>query len=190
MSGEKIGRKRLNWWMIAFFVSLLALEIAREMLVVGGQMPAKPNASAIVSSIRGYTTAQGSWARADGGSRLVPSTTSIRCFEQEGTCTEATVQMFDGLVQAPDISVLPAVFSPSAITYENDSAGCATYTVKIDLDLDKAFAVRRLKDKPDGLNCDKFEKRIEMQLSNGYDTYKDDRDKLFLPVFTALDWIF
>lgn len=184
----KAGR---NWWKIAFFVLLVAFEITREIAVVSGKPQARPNSNAMVSAYSdlGYVGAEGTWKRIDGGGKLVPGTTKIECWRERGQCIEAHTMIYENSVFAPDLSYFPAKFSSDAVSYENDAPACARYSVRIDLNLKKAFAIRDRKENPANENCAKLERRIEMQLADGYE-YDDKMGDSFLPIFSLFKLAF
>jgi hypothetical protein len=51
-------------------------------------------------------------------------------------------------VYAPQLDWFDATFAADAVTYENNVPECARYSVRIDLKLSKAFAVRERKTAP------------------------------------------
>jgi len=186
------GKRRRNWWKVAFFVVLLAFEVTREMLVLNEAEGAVPNASAHVFSYDGYVRVQGSWKRIDGGGKLVPGTVTIECRQETGRCIEASTSLNDKYVHAPDLSWFDATFTPQAVTYVNDMPDCARYSVRIDLDMKKAFAVRQKKQNPSNPNCAALEERIEMQIADGYEVHTEgDRFRgRFVPVVRMIAAVF
>ena len=177
---------RSNGWKIAFFVTLVLFEIAREWAVIASSQAAQPNASAHVFSYEGYTVAQGRWKRIDGGSPIVPSTVTIDCRRELGKCVEATTTMSELYVYAPQLDWFDATFAADAVTYENNVPECARYSVRIDLKLSKAFAVRERKTAPSNPECAKLEPRVEMQMADGYDSGKNPADGHFALIFAAI----
>ena len=181
--GEKSKRHR-NWWKIGFFVVLLAFEVTRELLVITLDPSAVPNANALVFSGDGYVKAEGSWKRIDGGGSLVPGTVAIECQRETGQCLEASTTIHDEYVYAPDLSYFNATFTPESVSYVNDVPDCARYSVRIDLEMNKVFAVRQKKQETTNPACAALENRIEMQIADGYETYSS-RDPLkghFVPL--------
>jgi hypothetical protein len=90
--------------------------------------------------------------------------------------------MINGLyVSAPDITNYDATFTPDGITYENDFPICVHYSTRIDLKLNKVFAVRERKQGVKGPGtdaCSKLEDRLEMQLGDGFDPARDKIDHI------------
>lgn len=188
--GADPPRKRSrNWWKYAFFLTLVAFELTREVAVLATTGGAVPNTRASVFSMDGYVSAQGTWVRTDGGERLVPVTTTIQCTRESGQCLEANTRIMDDDVFAPELDTFAATFTPEAVTYENSRPDCARYTVRIDLRLEQAFAVRERQDNPTNPDCRMLERRITMQLGNGYETYRPTIDGHFVPIIWLLQKI-
>lgn len=156
-----------NWWKIGFFIAVFAFELMRELFVIQAAEGARPNAMAIVHGDDDYAEAQGSWMRLDGGSALVPGVVRISCRAATAECVEVSVTVNERYVHAPDISRFAATFGPGTVSYTNDVPDCATYTVRIDLKMEKAFAVRQKRPDASG-PCALLERRIEMQLVDGH----------------------
>jgi hypothetical protein len=180
---------RWNWWKIGFCVALLAFEVTREVAVIGANEPQRVGVTSRVWGYDGYAHATGRWRRTDEGSDLMPGATVIECWQDRGECTEVTAQSFDGLLMEPDVSRFDATFSDNSVSYVNDIPNCAKYSVRIDLNMKEAFAVRDRKADPSMPNCDLLEPRIEMRLGDGYETGDSDRAELrhehFLPLLSA-----
>lgn len=174
--------KRLNWWKIGFFVALVAFEAAREAAVISIANDATPNGSASVFRHDGYVAASGTWKRIDGGSKLSPVVVALDCREETGNCIEATTGMSERYVYPPDITVHGATFTADAVTFVNEVPDCARYTVRIDTEMKKAFAVRQRKENPTNLRCKDIEDRIEMQLADGFEFDPAKYDDHFLPL--------
>jgi hypothetical protein len=181
---EAPAKRKRNWWKVAFFVLLFVFECTREWAVIASTEPAEPNSSGMVMASTQWAQATGQWKRIDGGSKLMPAAVSIQCSpEPMPRCIEASAMIMDKSVMPPDIDVFDATFTPDAITYENDAPMCARYTVRIDLKLQKVFAVRQNKAGAKdlmGKPCD-IEDRIEMQLGTKYE-FVDHLQGHFLPV--------
>ena len=186
-SANGIGPKpRRNWWKAAFFVVLIAFELTREFAVLAGAEGARPNTPAHLFSYDGYVNAQGSWKRIDGGGALVPGTVTIECQRETGRCLEASVMVSEQYVYAPEIDWFDARFSPDAVSYENDRPDCARYSVRLDLKMQKVFAVRDRKENPSNSNCANLERRIEMQLGDGFEFSRTGLDGHFVPIIGAI----
>lgn len=183
---DLVPTSRRNWWKIAFFVMLLLFEGAREAAVLAEAQGAVPNGIAIVSSYGGFTTAKGRWTRIDRGDRLVPAVVTIDCRQDMGQCIEASSMVHDEYVYSPEINWFDARFADDAVTYESDAPDCARYSVRIDLKLKKAFAVRERKDNPKNANCATLESRIEMQLGDPYESGTDLGKGHFVPIFSMI----
>jgi hypothetical protein len=186
-SDNGIGpRPRRNWWIAAFLVALLAFEVAREIAVLESVDTAKPGTSFILYRNNYGVRAQGSWKRIDGGGSLVPGATTIDCDRQSGRCLEANVSMNEKYVYAPNLEWFTARFASDAVSYENDSPICARYSVRLDLKLQKVFAVRERKENPSNPDCAGLERRIEMQLADGYEVNTNTFEGHFVPIFSVL----
>lgn len=183
------GIKR-NWWKAAFLVSLVLLEFTREWAVLADEKAPSPVATPFVIHAGDFTSVSGRWIRIDGGGDLVPSLVTIECDRDEDRCLEASTMILDDSVFAPELSWYPAQFGSDAITYENADPRCATYSVRIDLELEKVFAVRTRKEDPELENCGRLERRIEMQLSDGYQPSNDPLEGHFVPIFSVLFALF
>ncbi len=179
-------KPRRNWWKAAFFVALVAFELTREIAVLAGSEGARPNTSVQLFSYGDHISAQGSWKRIDGGGALVPGVVAIECQRETGRCLEASVTMSGQYVYAPEIDWFDAQFSPDAVSYENDFPDCARYSVRLDLKMKKVFAVRDRKENPSNPNCANLERRIEMQLGDGYESSRDSLDGHFVPIIRAI----
>lgn len=191
--GDQPSRPRRNWWKAGFFIALGCFELTRELLILNEAQGATPNTTAHVFSYDGYVNVEGSWKRIDGGGSLVPSTVTIECRRETGQCLEASVMIHDEYVYAPDLSYFKATFTPGTVSYINDLPGCAKYSVRIDLEMRKAFAVRQRKPNSTNKNCKLLENRIEMQIADGYDTHMDQHDPLkghFVPIIKLLKLFF
>jgi hypothetical protein len=187
------SKHRRNWWKVGFFVALLAFEFTRELLVVTEAQGAIPNASAQVFSYDGFVKVEGSWKRIDGGGSLVPGTVVIECRRESGQCLEASTMIHDEYVYAPDLSYFNATFTPDSVSYVNDVPDCAKYSVRIDLEMKKAFAVRQKKAQATNPACAALENRIEMQIADGYETHTAEHDPFkghFVPILSLLKAIF
>lgn len=182
---RKVG---VNWWKLAFFVTLILFEIAREWAVAASSATPIPNSMLMVNGSDSYASAQGSWKRADGGSKMVPGTVAIECRRNPDICIEASTMIYGDSVFAPEVDFFPATFAPGIVTYENDIPSCAKYSVTIDLKQEAVNALRVRKPNPDNANCVKLEPRVSMRLDNGYEGYDRDRfDDHFLPIFKFID---
>lgn len=98
--------------------------------------------------------------------------------------------MHDGYVYAPDITYSQATFERGSVSYKNDFPSCATYSVRIDLNMSKVFAVRQKKSDAKNPDCAHLENRIEMQLADGYDVVANPLEGHFVPIFQLLAAIF
>jgi hypothetical protein len=179
-----------NWWKLGFFIVLLAFEMAREVAVISASTPAKPISSSLVFGFDGYIKAEGSWKRIDGGEELVPGTLAIECERETGRCIEAVTMIHDNYVYAPDISFFNATFTRDTVSFENTTAACVNYSVRIDLKMSKAFAVRTRKANPDNINCSKLENRIEMQLADGFEVNDNPAKGHFVPILSIIRALF
>jgi hypothetical protein len=131
-------------------------------------------------STNGFVQATGSWKRIDKDEALTPTTVTIQCSAERKQCIEAYVHLNDLLVSAPDVSTFDATFTPQAVSYENNNAVCAGYSVRIDLKMEKVFALRARKMPGDkrlnGFDCERLEPRVEMQLADGWRAYQPKSD--------------
>lgn len=186
---ESPVKQRRNWWKVGFFVLLVLFEFAREWAVLASGESAQPNSMARVYSYAGDAVAQGRWKRMDGGSPMTPGTVTIDCRRELGRCVEASTNINQKYVSAPQLDWFEAKFTPEAITYQNDVPDCARYSVRIDLDLKKTFAVRERKENPSNSSCAMLEPRIEMQLADGYESGHNPNEGHLVPLFSALRMI-
>lgn len=180
-------RQRRNWWKVAFFVALIAFEFAREWAITEAASTAEPAALATVVQVGELVSAEGRWRRIDGDDDLMPNAVSIQCWRNEGKCTEAASNSFNNrYFSTPEINTLDATFTPDAVTYSNNYP-CVSYSVRIDLKLQEAFAVREGKRNHPEDMCGALEPRIEMRLGNGVEVGDQTRQsKHFLPLFYVL----
>lgn len=192
-----------NWWKIGFFVLLFALEVAREIIVLGNDasnVEAQPLIAEIVFSMGGDTRVTGTWTRTDGGDPLVTTGVAIRCIEKNGICIEAAYKTNGLNVYAPDITIYDAEFGANHITFRDASSACMNYLTRIDLATKKVTRIRErrlLEDDASALSpeikqlCDTSDDRIEMVLSDT-DNRRSPKDPLeghFLPIFSAVSWV-
>jgi hypothetical protein len=181
-------KKSRNWWKIGFFVALFAFEVTREVAVLEATAEIQPNTRFYLYDGGQLVSAEGSWKRIDGGGKLIGSSVKIECWSEKGICLEAYANAREGFVYAPNIDWFDAKFTPEAVTYENSVPACANYSVRIDLKLKKVFAVRDKKpDAKDDL-CAPLEKRIEMQLADGYEPTTEPLKGHFVPVLSLIVW--
>ncbi|NML04248.1 hypothetical protein [Sphingomonas sp. G-3-2-10] len=176
---------RWNWWKIGFFIALFLFECAREWAVIEAFEPPKIASIARVDRYDTFVTASGQWQRLDGGSDMLPGSTKIECWQDQGKCYEISYMFMNGYVGEPNLDVFDAKFSDDAVTYENDAPQCAHYSVRIDLNLKKVIATRDRKAKPSNEMCAKLEPRIEMTLGEGRHDYRPDQEH-FVPVVWLL----
>jgi hypothetical protein len=189
---EQSERAAQSWrggkgWKIAFFVALLAFEVAREWAVIASFQQPTLLVRARVFEWGGFVTAEGRWNRIDGGEALIPVAVRIDCRQDRQECVETTVQIWDGEVHAPDVTTFEARFSPDAVAYENNQPGCVRYFVRIDLKLKKVLNVRERKANDDP-NCRLIERapRIEMQLGDGWTKVNNPLEGHFVPVLATV----
>lgn len=162
---EMIASKHLNWWKVAFFMALLAFELARESAVLASAEEPTLSGTYQVSNSMGIVTARGRWKRTDGGDPLVPSLVNIDCREDTGRCVEASTTVWDNHVNMPDLDYYAAKFTPAAVLFESNLPTCVKYSIRIDLKLKKVFALRERKMDITDPYCNTIERRIEMQLA-------------------------
>lgn len=188
-----------NWWKIGFFISLFMLEVAREIIVIVNAAEAEPYVRKDLFQYDGVANVSGVWKRTDGGDPLTKSATTIQCYQDRGECYEAAYG-FSGLnTYEPSLNIFPATFTAEAITFDDASSICMTYSTRIDLKSEKVTRIRikkPLTGKEVGMTpelmevCDGSEARIEMELSE-YKTrvrYRDPSKDHFLPVYSLVRW--
>lgn len=170
-------------------MAIFAFELAREIAVIEGAAGAKPNVQNLVGSFgpegSRFITATGRWERNDGGDKLVPTTVTIQCREELGQCIEATTTIIDQSVFAPDVSFYPAKFGDGTVTYTNDDPSCARYSVRIDVKLKLAVALRERKVATG--DCARLEPSLRSQLvGTDYGESKKMLDGHFLPIMKLI----
>lgn len=120
---------------------------------------------------------------------MVPGATLIECNREKGECVEATASAFNDYLSAPTVDTYRATFFPAAINYENDDPVCAHYSVRIDLQLKKVFAVRERKSLSQNEMCKNLERKIEMTLANGYQADEQPFKGHFVPLIRSIVWL-
>jgi hypothetical protein len=185
---SKIGlaKSRRNFWKYAFFIALLAFEIAREIAVLAASAPIKSNTSGFFFHQDGFIQAEGIWKRIDGGQPLIDTVVTIKCYVDIERCFEVSTILQFGYISPPHIDRFFANFSPENVSYENNEPACVRYIVKLDLTLNKAFAIRERKESVTSVNCEKLERRIEMQLGDSFTATFNPLTGHFVPIFRVL----
>jgi hypothetical protein len=181
-----LGKSRRNFWKYAFFIALLAFEIAREIAVLAASAPIKSNTSGFFFHQSGFVQAEGIWKRIDGGKQLVDSVVTIQCYIDIERCFEVSTILQFGYISPPHIDRFFASFSRENVSYENNEPACVRYIVKLDLILNKAFAIRERKENVTNVNCDNLERRIEMQLGDSFKSTFNPLTGHFVPIFRVL----
>lgn len=184
--GEGVASRR-NWWKLAFFVALIAFELAREVAVLESATGAEPNTRSTMFNFRGeHVTAEGSWRRTDGKGKLVPTVTKIVCRKELNECFEATTNMIESSVFPPDVDFFEAQFGPDSIGYTNDSPTCVRYAVRLDLKMKQVLANRERKSTAG--DCANAEPLIAMRLGDGKEEgeYGREIDEHFVPLLSLL----
>lgn len=184
--------RRWNWWKVGFFVLLVLFEGAREIAVLEANAPAEVATLASVVGTDGYVVANGRWNRIDGGSQLAPTSVRIECRKEEARCYEVSYNINGQYAGSPELAMFPATWGIDQVSYENDDAACARYSVRIDQKIEKVFALRERKDNPSmaGFDCSKLERRVEMTLTNGYEPHDDVWKGHFVPILSTLVAVF
>lgn len=180
-----------NWWKYAFFVALLLFEGARELYVL--QAADKGYGPTYhFNAGPGYAHASGRWIRSDGGSEIIRGTATIECRQELGICIEATTaQLTSNSDEAPDVTYFPiSEFSQTSIAYENTRPFCAEYRVRLDLTQKRVTATRTVKAEAREDICSGLEKRVEMQLGDGFaqDIKTDRLAGQFVPLIRMVIW--
>lgn len=186
LPSKKSWLKRCNWWKIGFFIMLVLFELAREWAVLASYPEPKIATSAYVGSFGGFTSAKGRWIRLDGGSSIVPTAVNIECSEERRECLEVTAHSNDGYLSEPNVDRFDASFTSDAVSYKNDDPDCASYSVRIDLNLKKVIAVRIRKENPTNDMCAGLERRVEMTLGDGYQSSDKPTTGHFVPLIDVL----
>jgi hypothetical protein len=174
-----------NWWKVGFFVMLFLFEFAREWAVLSTYAPPKFSVSKHIGRVETLVSATGRWRRTDGGSALIPGAVRITCWEDRGVCHEISYNIFNGYAGTPDMSTFEAKFTGDRVTYENDVPACARYQVTIDLNVERAFALRERKSDTVDSGCRSLERRVEMELGDGWDTNSPTKGH-FVPLFSIV----
>ena len=186
MVEERVRPKR-NWWKVAFFVAIVAFELAREVAVLESATGAEPNTRFAMFNFRGeHVTAEGSWRRTDGKGQLVPTVTKIVCRKELNECFEATSNIIDNSVFPPDVDFFQAQFGPDSVSYTNDSPTCVQYAVRLDLKMEQVLANRKRKSTAG--DCANAEPLITMRLGDGKesDDYGREINEHFVPIIILL----
>ncbi|MXO72076.1 hypothetical protein [Alteraurantiacibacter buctensis] len=183
--GEKL-RAGVNWWKYAFFVAIIAFELAREFAVLASSNGAEAIRDADLFHLDGYIRAEGTWRRSDGGERLLPGTVTIECLPEMGKCIEASVTFVDQYVSTPEIDWFDARFSADAVTYENNRPDCARYLVRLDIPQRRVTAVREKVPNASNPSCAVLEDRIEMELADGLDPNRSSFGEHNVPLLRAI----
>lgn len=173
-----------NWWKVGFFVMLFLFEMAREWAVIATYAPPKFSVSKHIGRVQTLVSATGRWRRTDGGSDLIPGAVRITCWEDRGVCHEISYNILNGNAGTPDMSTYDAKFTGDRVTYENDVPTCARYQVTIDLNVERVFALRQRKADATDPACESLERRVEMELADGWEPYNPPREH-----FVPLVWL-
>lgn len=183
-----------NWWKYAFVVTVLLLEIARELLVVA--WAEKPQLLVRKSIWEGANliVAEGRWRRTDGDGALVPNMAAIECDRKKGMCQIVDVTLFDDSVMPPETSLYPADFSANGVTYSYKT-NCVVYDVAIDTRAGHATQIRRklkTNEQTPLSTCDILDDRIEMALTDGWNSDLGDNNfpDGFFPILRLVSWVF
>lgn len=178
-----------NWWKIAFFIAIVALELTRELLVLNMGPSVRPSPISYVMTYNDVIAVRGSWTRSDGGADLMPATVTIECRRTTGICIVADAHANDDRLTAPEISQYAATFTPQGVTFSNDDPTCVRYLTRIDVAMKQAFSVRERKPNVKNFDCASvLEDRIEMKISDGYFAPKgaDPTGGQFVPILSLL----
>jgi hypothetical protein len=183
------AKRKINWWKVAFFVTLLVFEGAREIAVIN--IGAPPNiaigtAFSQRSPDGSLVSADGRWARTDGGEPLIPAAVSIECWRERGTCVMATTEAYDGYIHLPEIDQRDATFTGTGAEFTDDWPVCNKLFVRIDGVHNLTTAVRSRKETKDP-QCKGSEPEIQLRLS-GFDPEEHKRwtDKHFVPLLSVM----
>lgn len=187
---KKSKHFRINWWMIGFFVVLLAFEVAREMAVIFANEPARPfGGSYSFYKNEDFFKASGSWIRSGDGSKIIPQTTTIECAPYLGGCITATVSSYENRYTNPYIDVFfDAVFRNGGVSYVDASPMCATLYVNIDTTQSRVTATRVKKtgDLPAEICGPEMEDRVTMELGSYPRSHGFELGDHFVPILRAL----
>lgn len=184
---QSVPKRRLVLLIVALVISLIAFEIAREGWVIAENRPVSTGTFSLTGSAsEGFVIANGTWKRSDGGARIVPGVTEIRCVKPMNLCIEATSIVPSGsnfMSMNVDLFIV-SEFSDTAVTYRNDIPQCATYSVRIDLAQKRVTATRDRRPDPELESCKLMEPRVAMELRDGYEGLTDAKwmDDHFLPL--------
>ena len=114
--------RQRNWWKIAFFVSLVAFELAREFAVLSTSSRAYPSVTERVFRSGEYTNVEGRWLRTDGGEALVPQAIRIDCYASKLEYYEAGYQINGQSVSSVGFEIHAAEFTEGSISFVNSAA--------------------------------------------------------------------
>lgn len=183
------GTPQRNWWKIAFFAALLALELLRELLVIISTQSPDIYVKKWVFAANGYASAEGQWLRVDGGKPLIPTLVTVECRQERGICIEASTHPTDDFPLPASVDIFDARFDGDTITYVNNYPTCVRYDVRFDTKLLQLTAVRERKANASQPACAANEPRIEMQLSDSPRvSYSDNLKGHFVPFLSILNW--
>jgi hypothetical protein len=181
--------RSLNWWKIGCIVSLVALEIAREIIVLIANQPMQVGGLPSVYRVGSTIVAQGRWKPLEGKDDLVPAAVTIECDAEQKECIQASSSsLMDHSFSAPNISRFPASFTDDAVSFTDDFPACVTYTTRIDLKLEKVISVRERKSGTGivGVDCNMMEQRLVLTLGEGWKP--PETGEHFVPLISGFLW--
>lgn len=200
-NGQSISSPRkINLWLIAFVIALIAFEGARETAVIAmadAEAPPRIAVRKMIIATDDEIYAEGRWRRTDGGDPIYPSVTTVDCYREGGFCRVAEVVVPGDRVSPPIVTNYPARFDGGRVQYEM-GAGCVRYAVTIDAAAQVGLSIRTKlppEEQTPVIDCDYAEDRIEMSLEDGYGAAFNDGfdaglpDGRFLPIARLARWI-
>jgi hypothetical protein len=177
--------KAWNWWKIAFFLSLVALEGMRELFVLESSEPPQLATVKSVTDFGDLVHAEGKWIRNDQGKRLMPLLVTIECNREQRTCVEASTRVLPpSYVVSPTVEMYAAAFGTGTVDYDNGGS-CINYHVRIDLKAKEAYQTRT-RTSNRSANCKGFGENLSARLGNGWDDLGPPLEGHFLPMIRIL----
>lgn len=201
METPNVISNRFNWWILAFFLALLAFEVMREFYVLNKQEPLQLLSGTDFLSIdnqTGYATASGKWTQPAHDpdnwiNKLGGSFSKIECSREKGVCTDSTAfvipndKMVFVTINTYDYPI--ESFDTERVVFGNTTE-CYTYKVSIDAIQKTTVAIKERIPLNTLSNCTETPERIVYELKEK--TYESPTHKdtdAFLPIFRTIVYV-